>query len=428
MRLKNLFLFLILFVMVIIAIGCASQQPQTNATKAPETPSSAIAEKINSTQTNAKDDFGCFYSCDYFPAGYPKQMCEDWKAGKSVYWPADCSVMQYEPCIKLCELVKNPNQASQKTNSRDDFGCWPPSCSYMQDPSGRQMCEDWKAGKQVVWPSACNYFSGQPACQKLCESEKQGVKAGEQKQDFNALPSLVKAEFASGVTDEDKLYVIHGISAMDFHLQKWFGKSINKPAGLRVSATQSNGDLSTGAQVVIENGITVIDVRTKSDIWNMQAESKKNFGGEPHNGVSMHEYVHVYQFQNGCGSVAQEHLSAPKWFYEGEAVLLSSKVMPEAGWSFPFSIQQMIPMAKQATGSLKSFETNEGTANANLLFVYPLFATAVDYLIKDKPITVLDDFCANIGKGQDVPAAFQNAFGITLEKFYGSFEDYRKTW
>lgn len=32
------------------------------------------------------------------------------------------------------------------------------------------MCTDWKAGKAVKWP-ACSFFSGQPACQKLCESE-----------------------------------------------------------------------------------------------------------------------------------------------------------------------------------------------------------------------------------------------------------------
>src|SRR3989344_2103886 len=55
--------------------------------------------------------------------------------------------------------------------TRDDFGCFPPSCSYIPDPSGQQMCEDWKEGRKVSWPSDCNYFSNQPACQKLCEFE-----------------------------------------------------------------------------------------------------------------------------------------------------------------------------------------------------------------------------------------------------------------
>ena len=51
-------------------------------------------------------------------------------------------------------------------------------------------------------------------------------------------------------------------------------------------------------------------------------------------------------------------------------------------------------------------------------------------LMKDKQKKVLDDFCANLadGKGMSMPEAFENAFGITLEKFYEDFESYRKTW
>src|SRR3989344_8651732 len=140
-----------------------------------------------SSSDSARDDSGCFYSCDFFPAG-SKQMCEDWKAGKQVQWPPDCKMMQYGPCIQLCEAEK-----------------------------------------------------------------KRTVSVGEQKQAFNVLPSLVQPEFADDVTAEDKNFVIQGISATDFYLKRWFGKSINQPAGLRVDAIES-----TGAQVVVENGKMVI--------------------------------------------------------------------------------------------------------------------------------------------------------------------------
>lgn len=56
-------------------------------------------------------------------------------------------------------------------NKRDDFGCWPPSCKLIPDGMGRQMCEDWKAGKNVTWYD-CSFFADYPKCQKLCESEK----------------------------------------------------------------------------------------------------------------------------------------------------------------------------------------------------------------------------------------------------------------
>src|SRR3989344_1189059 len=60
-------------------------------------------------QLSGRDDFGCFYSCTYFPEGYPKQMCEDWKAGKEVQWTPDCKLMQYGPCIQFCESEKKNN-------------------------------------------------------------------------------------------------------------------------------------------------------------------------------------------------------------------------------------------------------------------------------------------------------------------------------
>ena len=53
-----------------------------------------------------RDDFGCFSSCKFFPDGSPRQICEDWKAGKQVQWSSDCSMMQYGPCIQLCEAEK----------------------------------------------------------------------------------------------------------------------------------------------------------------------------------------------------------------------------------------------------------------------------------------------------------------------------------
>ncbi|HLD07026.1 MAG TPA: hypothetical protein VJC16_05865, partial [Candidatus Nanoarchaeia archaeon] len=60
---------------------------------------------------------------------------------------------------------------TQGRSERNDFGCWPPSCSVIPDPQGEKNCEDWKAGRPVAWPSDCGYFAGQPACRKLCGAE-----------------------------------------------------------------------------------------------------------------------------------------------------------------------------------------------------------------------------------------------------------------
>ena len=104
MKLKNILTSAIFIVFLIFALGCAPQQQK------PETQS--IEKTSTSEIKQTGEDFGCFYSCTYFPEGYPKQICEDWKAGKEVQWPPDCKLMQYGPCIKLCESEKKNNPIS----------------------------------------------------------------------------------------------------------------------------------------------------------------------------------------------------------------------------------------------------------------------------------------------------------------------------
>ena len=249
---------------------------------------------------------------------------------------------------------------------------------------------------------------------------------GKPKQTFNVLPSLITAEFASDVAKEDKKFVITGIGATDFYLKKWFGKSINQPAGLRVSISKST-NLENAAQVVVEDGKMVILIETGSTLWKEMTQINK-YGGENRNRISAHEYVHVYQFQNGCGRPDIQIPIAPKWFLEGEAEWLSHKVMHEAGLipSYGFPQYSVIPLAKQQAGLLKSFEKKEGLE----VSLYSFYTMAVDFLMKNRPIKTLDDFCANLagGKGISMPEAFKAAFGIPLDKFYEDFESYRKTW
>lgn len=57
-----------------------------------------------------------------------------------------------------------------KEAQRDDLGCWPPSCSLIPDSQGKQLCEDWKAGKEVQWFD-CSAMASFPKCVKLCEFE-----------------------------------------------------------------------------------------------------------------------------------------------------------------------------------------------------------------------------------------------------------------
>jgi hypothetical protein len=243
-----------------------------------------------------------------------------------------------------------------------------------------------------------------------------GVPAKEGASAFNVLPSLIIAEFADDVTEEDKAIVIEGISATDFYLQKWFGKSINRPTKLRVSSSYES-------HVATENGEEVIYIGTLSGFVKTH-EAFEKMGRH----TAAHEFVHAYQALNGFGGHEMESRITPLWFLEGEAEWLSYKIMSETRLGPSFEFAQMVTLAKQVTDPLKSFAFPEkgGTGPSH----YALFTLAVDYLMKDKPIKVLDDFGVNLadGKGMSLPEAFEAAFNITLDKFYEDFESYRKTW
>lgn len=267
------------------------------------------------------------------------------------------------------------------------------------------------------------FWLGRPSNQQVPSFIPQ--KPSQQTQDFNTLPSLVQANFASDVASEDKKFVTQGISAMDFYLKTWFGKSIKQPVELRINAGAPAQE-GEGAQIVIEGGKPVISIETGSFVWKRQIQSNTEIGGEWRPRISAHEYVHAYQLQNGCGEgILTGHPVAPRWFIEGEAEWLSYKAAKETGWLPQASIAQLIlPPAKQVRGSLESFEVPNNSDFSS----YFLFNMAVDYLMKDKPVKTLDDFCANLGSGMSAPKAFETTFGMTKEKFYDGFEAYRKTW
>lgn len=119
------------FVVIVLVLvsGCdLSKKSQESLKK--ESP--VKKEEISVLETTKRNDFGCFYSCDFFPEGYPKQMCEDWNGGKQVYWPDDCTVMQYEPCIRLCEHEKN---STKKITSSIPTNVPPSVAGFPQSPT-----------------------------------------------------------------------------------------------------------------------------------------------------------------------------------------------------------------------------------------------------------------------------------------------------
>ena len=239
------------------------------------------------------------------------------------------------------------------------------------------------------------------------------------------IPKLLNIEIQSEVSKDDEKAIREGIRITDFYLNEWFGKSINKEAGLRVNAIASPS-MGEDAKVEMAGDKMLISISTNSTIWRQMLDINKQYGGEWRDSVSAHEYVHVYQFQNGCGNVASQKKLAPKWFMEGEAVLLSFKSLMDSD-NLPsfFGLDQMFSVQVKQTGNLKPLSSYTEEADVNI-GQYMYFALAVSQLIKNKDLKSLDNFCSNLSQGQARPVAFQNAFGISLDKFYSDFESYRQ--
>ena len=118
-----------------------------------------------SSSGSAKDDFGCWPpSCSFIPNAQGKQLCEDWKVGKNVTWPADCKMMQTSACIDLCELEKknNPQGSQDFTDNRYNQE------QVKQGPPRGIPDSDPESGSVYI------YISDQASCETNCTVTRAG--------------------------------------------------------------------------------------------------------------------------------------------------------------------------------------------------------------------------------------------------------------
>lgn len=234
-------------------------------------------------------------------------------------------------------------------------------------------------------------------------------------------PDLVILEIDPTVDREDVDKLREGVRVMDFYLNEWFGHSIDKKVLMTVDAGSSNSILKE------RDGEMVAVLHTNEPIWQQFRQFIVQYGMDMRSRFAAHEYVHYYQRDAGCGRIYLPQEVTLKWLMEGEAEWLSYTALNKAG-QLPFyqGLEQMLAIQyQQDQGNLKPLRAYEKDAQTSVS-TYSYFALALQLLMKNRDIKTLDDFCANVKKGQEVSAAFQNAFAIPLEKFYSDFEAYRQ--
>ena len=229
-------------------------------------------------------------------------------------------------------------------------------------------------------------------------------------------PAFATFTFGSGVSAEDEAIVRKGIADMANYLKKWFGRTVTNATAIKTTADASD---TTCCNVGGSGSGAWITVHTKHTDW-IKAKLAALLFTDMRRQLALHELVHTYQTQYGCGK--QEQPVALRWMNEGMAEWLAFRAMIEMGviteaQALDFN-KFMYKDAKAET--LSAYELYHKGVD------YSVFYFAVDQLMKKNPITSLSAFCEDLGKGQSKTEAFQSAFGTTLSQFYTDYEAYRK--
>lgn len=249
---------------------------------------------------------------------------------------------------------------------------------------------------------------------------------GAQTLESHEMPKLLTIQVESGVDKKYADKTLRGINIMDFYLNQWFGKSITRKSLMKIEVSREDNKFFEG-----DDGTAVYLNRTLSDESQMVDRLEAQFPIMDRSRLMAHEYIHFFQFNGGCvhpgktgRSGTGENAEKARWFLEGEAEWLSYKAFDESG-KLPIFFSHGRWLTSSVFFLGKSVRPLQMYDEAKLdTTLYPYLTLAVDFLMKNRDIKTLDDFCVNLGKKQDVSVAFQNAFGVSFETFRSAFEAY----
>lgn len=138
----------------------------------------------------------------------------------------------------------------------------------------------------------------------------------------------------------------------------------------------------------------------------------------PQSSVTTHELFHVwqraaYKQESDNGRDPRNLLNPPVWFDEGGANFFGEAMFSKSSKSY------QVPRTRwQPTYKLKDYVTRE----IDRALPYDLGQAACEYIVASKGMDKFLQIYLNVGKGQDFPTAFNNALGVTLERFYEKFD------
>lgn len=137
----------------------------------------------------------------------------------------------------------------------------------------------------------------------------------------------------------------------------------------------------------------------------------------PLSSVTTHEMFHVwqkaaYQRLDDNNPDPNNPVNPPIWFDEGGADFFSEAFYSKVSGNY------QVPRLRYEPLHLKDYATRDKDRS----LPYILGRLACEYIVASKGMDRFLEIYWNVGKGQEFPAAFENALGISLDNFYEKFD------
>lgn len=231
-----------------------------------------------------------------------------------------------------------------------------------------------------------------------------------------ALP-LLTYEVSDGIFEADLVPLRIGFSRASLFLSQHVGGDRQRPVIVRVrpyGGTQADID---------PDGTSVIYIRI-----DHYARSATGFGLYVERQlVAAHEYVHTWHKDLGC-------LGAPKWFKEGMADYVAYETATRAGAVSDQEVLNFHSHIKRAPLQAPLADLEQTYSQA--AYPYSVGYHAVRLLTSFGGTAALRTFCSAVAARLATPvtatavrpywrAAFLETYGISLERFYARFDEYR---
>lgn len=225
--------------------------------------------------------------------------------------------------------------------------------------------------------------------------------------------------FDAGTSASDQAIIGDGTHLANDFFAETFGRTMTTPT--QVKGVLSAAGCNQGGSAAF-TGAGVVTFCLANQGWTA-------LGPNSRRKVVVHELYHVLQFERRWLGTAQ---AGPDWIIEGAAELVGYKGIDRSGL-LPYSTAQGCQVkeftdfnARNPPGlpNLSALESHQQWQSTQ----GPLYAwamTAMDQLVARNGLGSFNTYMDAIASGVSFPAAFQQAFGMTLTAFYDQFPAYR---